>query len=70
MYVLTVSTARQLGFAVGIALLGRVFETGAEASLAGSGVADSSGAATPLSAGQAVGHRSVAIAPQAIAKHR
>jgi EmrB/QacA subfamily drug resistance transporter len=51
----TVSTARQLGFAIGIAVLGSVFEAGAKASLASSAIADPSGAATALSAGQAGG---------------
>jgi EmrB/QacA subfamily drug resistance transporter len=48
-----VNTARQLGFAVGVAALGTVFTTGATAALRGGGVPDPSDVASALSAGQA-----------------
>jgi hypothetical protein len=48
-----VNTARQLGFAVGVAVLGTVFTTGAASALRGAGAPDPSGLATALSAGQA-----------------
>jgi EmrB/QacA subfamily drug resistance transporter len=48
-----VNTARQLGFAVGIAVLGTVFTTGATAALRDAGTPDPSGVASALSAGQA-----------------
>jgi hypothetical protein len=48
-----VNTARQLGFAVGVAVLGTVFTTGAASVLRGAGSADPSGLASALSAGQA-----------------
>jgi predicted MFS family arabinose efflux permease len=49
----TVNTARQLGFAIGIALLGAAFTAGAAASLTTGTVPDADAAATALSAGQA-----------------
>ncbi len=48
-----VNTARQLGFAIGIAVLGAVFTARAGAVLRDGGVADPLGVATGLSAGQA-----------------
>jgi EmrB/QacA subfamily drug resistance transporter len=48
-----VNTARQLGFAVGVAVLGTVFTTGAAAGLRDAGAPDPSGLASGLSAGQA-----------------
>jgi predicted MFS family arabinose efflux permease len=48
-----VNTARQLGFAVGVAILGTVFTTGAASVLRGAGTPDPSGLASALSAGQA-----------------
>jgi predicted MFS family arabinose efflux permease len=48
-----VNTARQLGFAIGVAVLGTVFATGAASALRSAGVPDPSGAASALSAGQA-----------------
>jgi EmrB/QacA subfamily drug resistance transporter len=48
-----VNTARQLGFAVGIAVLGTVFTAGAGAVLREAGTADAGSLATALSAGQA-----------------
>jgi EmrB/QacA subfamily drug resistance transporter len=48
-----VNTARQLGFAVGIAVLGTVFTTGATAALRDAGISDPAGTASALSAGQA-----------------
>jgi EmrB/QacA subfamily drug resistance transporter len=48
-----VNTARQLGFAVGVAVLGTVFTTGAAAALRDAGASDPSGLASALSAGQA-----------------
>ena len=48
-----VNTARQLGFAIFVALLGTVFTTGAAAALRTAGAPDPSGTASALSAGQA-----------------
>jgi hypothetical protein len=48
-----VNTARQLGFAVGVAVLGTVFTTGAVSLLRDAGTPDPSGLASALSAGQA-----------------
>jgi EmrB/QacA subfamily drug resistance transporter len=48
-----VNTARQLGFAVGIAVLGTVFTAGAGAALREAGRADAVGLVSALSAGQA-----------------
>jgi EmrB/QacA subfamily drug resistance transporter len=48
-----VNTARQLGFAIGVAVLGTVFTTGAAGALRDAGAADPSGLASALSAGQA-----------------
>ena len=48
-----VNTARQLGFAVGVAVLGTVFTTGAVSLLRDAGTSDPSGLASALSAGQA-----------------
>ena len=48
-----VNTARQLGFAVGVAVLGTVFTTGAAAALRDASAPDPSGLASALSAGQA-----------------
>jgi hypothetical protein len=48
-----VNTARQLGFAVGVAVLGTVFTTGATSALKDAGAPDPSGLASGLSAGQA-----------------
>jgi predicted MFS family arabinose efflux permease len=48
-----VNTARQVGFAVGVAVLGTVFTTGATGVLRDAGAADPSGTASALSAGQA-----------------
>ncbi len=48
-----VNTARQLGFAVGVAVLGSVFTAGATSRLADGGAADPAGTATALSGGQA-----------------
>jgi predicted MFS family arabinose efflux permease len=48
-----VNTARQFGFAVGVAVLGTVFTTGAASTLRSAGTADPSGTASALSAGQA-----------------
>jgi EmrB/QacA subfamily drug resistance transporter len=48
-----VNTARQLGFALGVAVLGGVFTARAGAVLSGAGVPDPSGTASALSAGQA-----------------
>jgi EmrB/QacA subfamily drug resistance transporter len=48
-----VNTARQLGFAFGIALLGSVFATRAESSLSGHGTPDPSRVANALAGGQA-----------------
>ena len=48
-----VNTARQLGFAIGVAALGTVFTTAATSSLRSAGAPDPSGVATALSAGQA-----------------
>jgi MFS family permease len=48
-----VNTARQLGFALGVAVLGSVFTARAASVLAGSGVPDASGTASALTAGQA-----------------
>ncbi|PRY32136.1 hypothetical protein [Pseudosporangium ferrugineum] len=49
----TVSTARQLGFAIGIAVLATAFNAGATASLASAGVPDPAAVADALSAGRA-----------------
>jgi EmrB/QacA subfamily drug resistance transporter len=48
-----VNTARQLGFALGVAVLGSVFTTAATSALRDGGSADPSGTAAALSAGQA-----------------
>ncbi|WP_222267595.1 MFS transporter [Modestobacter marinus] len=48
-----VNTARQLGFALGVAVLGSVFTARAGAVLSGAAVQDPSGTASALSAGQA-----------------
>jgi EmrB/QacA subfamily drug resistance transporter len=48
-----VNTARQVGFAVGVSVLGTVFATGAAGALRDAGAADPGGVATALSAGQA-----------------
>jgi hypothetical protein len=48
-----VNTARQLGFALGVAVLGSVFTTKAASVLAGGRVPDPSGTASMLVAGQA-----------------
>ncbi|MCW2635913.1 MAG: Major facilitator permease [Blastococcus sp.] len=48
-----VNTARQLGFAVGVAVLGTVFTTGAASLLRDAGTSDPSALASGLSAGQA-----------------
>ncbi|MBN1092257.1 MFS transporter [Blastococcus sp. TML/M2B] len=48
-----VNTARQIGFAVGVSVLGTVFATGASSALRDAGSPDPSGLATALSAGQA-----------------
>jgi EmrB/QacA subfamily drug resistance transporter len=48
-----VNTARQLGFAIGVAVLGTVFTTGAAAALRDASAPDPSGLASALSAGQA-----------------
>ncbi|MCW2537324.1 MAG: Major facilitator permease, partial [Modestobacter sp.] len=48
-----VNTARQLGFALGVAVLGSVFTARAASVLAESGVPDASGTASALTAGQA-----------------
>ena len=48
----TVNTARQLGFAFGIAVLGSVFASRAAHSLTGRGVSDASGVARALAGGQ------------------
>lgn len=48
-----VNTARQIGFAVGVSVLGTVFATGAAGALRDAGTPDPSGVATALSAGQA-----------------
>jgi EmrB/QacA subfamily drug resistance transporter len=48
-----VNTARQLGFAFGIALLGSAFATSATSSLDGDGVPGASGVASALAGGQA-----------------
>ncbi|WP_097196495.1 MFS transporter [Blastococcus aggregatus] len=50
-----VNTARQLGFAVGVSVLGTVFATGASGALRDAGTPDPSGVASALSAGQAPG---------------
>ncbi|SDE92527.1 drug resistance transporter, EmrB/QacA subfamily [Blastococcus fimeti] len=50
-----VNTARQMGFAVGVSVLGTVFATGASGALRDAGTPDPSGTATALSAGQAPG---------------
>src|SRR4051794_25052898 len=48
-----VNTARQLGFALGVAVLGSVFTAGASSALRDGGSPDPSGTASALSAGQA-----------------
>ncbi|KQS66452.1 multidrug MFS transporter [Modestobacter sp. Leaf380] len=48
-----VNTARQLGFAVGVAVLGSVFSAGATARLTDGGAPDPAGTASALSGGQA-----------------
>ncbi|HEY0509312.1 MAG TPA: MFS transporter [Blastococcus sp.] len=48
-----VNTARQLGVAIGVAVLGTVFTTGAASALRNAGAPDPSGTALALSAGQA-----------------
>ncbi len=48
-----VNTARQLGFAVGVAVLGSVFTSGATGRLTDGGAPDPGGTATALSGGQA-----------------
>jgi hypothetical protein len=48
-----VNTARQLGFAVGVAVLGTVFTTGATSALRDAGAPNPSRLASALSAGQA-----------------
>jgi predicted MFS family arabinose efflux permease len=48
-----VNTARQLGFALGVAVLGSVFTAGATATLRDAGAPDAAGTASALSAGQA-----------------
>lgn len=48
-----VNTARQIGFAVGVSVLGTVFATGATRALSDAGTPDPSGVASALSAGQA-----------------
>jgi EmrB/QacA subfamily drug resistance transporter len=48
-----VNTARQVGFAVGVSVLGTVFATGAARTLRDAGTPDPSGVASALSAGQA-----------------
>ncbi len=50
-----VNTARQIGFAVGVSVLGTVFTTGAAGALRDAGAPDPSGLASALSAGQAPG---------------
>jgi EmrB/QacA subfamily drug resistance transporter len=49
-----INTARQLGFAVGVAVLGTVFTTGAASLLREAGASDPSALASGLSAGQAL----------------
>jgi EmrB/QacA subfamily drug resistance transporter len=58
-----VNTARQLGFAIGVAALGTVFTTAATSSLRTAGAHDPSGLASALSAGQA-GKIAAAVPPQ------
>jgi EmrB/QacA subfamily drug resistance transporter len=58
-----VNTARQLGFALGVAVLGSVFTAGAAGTLRDAGAADPDGTASVLSAGQA--GRLVGSAPPA-----
>src|SRR3954452_23337466 len=48
-----VNTARQLGFALGVAVLGSVFTAGATSTLRDGGAADPAGTAAALTAGQA-----------------
>jgi hypothetical protein len=62
-----VNTARQLGFAIGVAALGTVFTTAATSSLRTAGAHDPSGLASALSAGQA-GKIAGAVPPQARAQ--
>ena len=62
-----VNTARQLGFAIGVAGLGTVFTTAATSSLRSAGAPDPSGLASALSAGQA-GKVAAAVPPQARAQ--
>ena len=59
-----VNTARQLGFAIGVAALGTVFTTTATSSLRAAGAHDPSGLASALSAGQA-GKIAAVVPPQA-----
>ncbi|MDX6222036.1 MAG: hypothetical protein QOD91_1090 [Frankiales bacterium] len=58
-----VNTARQLGFALGIAILGSVFTARAASSLAGNGVHGAAGLASTLAGGQA--HVLISKAPAA-----
>jgi EmrB/QacA subfamily drug resistance transporter len=62
-----VNTARQLGFAIGVAALGTVFTTAATSSLRSAGAPNPSGLASALSAGPA-GKIAAAVPPQARAK--
>jgi EmrB/QacA subfamily drug resistance transporter len=48
-----ITTARQLGYAIGVAVIGTVFAARAESSLAGQGIQDPAGTAHGLAAGQA-----------------
>lgn len=48
-----ITTARQLGYAIGVAVIGTVFAARAESSLAGHGIPDPSATAHGLAAGQA-----------------
>jgi hypothetical protein len=48
-----VNTARQLGFALGVAVLGSIFTAQAAATLRAAGTPDADGTATALSGGQA-----------------